>query len=206
MKSHRKSAWRNERGVLTLDFIFAMTIGMSFAMIFFALTLTLSLVEVTQYVSFSVARTAWGAHETRQQQAALGDLKYAELMDRPVFKAVFGKNWFALGRPQYGDPVNGFNTEYPEDPAEDNATYFGARIRIEAKILDINIPMLGRSKTKPETGTANVQTFLGREVTTEECREQFNRNRWAGIQALSSAYTPPGDPNIALFVMTDNGC
>ncbi len=203
---HVRNVIQNERGILSLDFIFALTIGMSFAMIFFALTLTLSLVEVTQYMSFAVARTAWGAHETRTQQTALGNRKYAELRDRPVFKAIFGRGWFQLPlTPDYGDPANGFNNEYNEDPNQDNATYYGARLKIEAKILDITIPMLGNSKTNPETGIANVQTFIGREVTTTECRELFNRQRWAGIQALHPLYAPPVNP-AAVFVMTDNGC
>lgn len=199
---------RNQRGILTIDFIFAMTIGMTFAMIFFALTLTLSLVEVTQYMTFSVARVSWAAHETRSLQRALGDKKYAELRDRPVFKNIFGRGWFRLPpAPDYGDPVNGFNAEYAEDPALDNATFYGVRLQIEAKILDITSPVLGGSKTKPETGIANVQTFLGREVTTTECREQFNRQRWRNIKGLSGPYSGvPGYSDPAVFLITDNGC
>jgi hypothetical protein len=196
---------RNERGILTLDFIFAMMLGMSFTMVFFALTLTLSLVEVTQYISFSVARAALGAQETRTLQVALGNRKYDELRNRPIFKAIFGRGWFRLpAQPNYGSPTDGFNTEYNVDPNQDNATFYGARIRIEARILDITIPMLGSSKTDPETGFANVQTFLGREVTTQECRENFNRARWNAIQALHSSYA--GARNPTPFLITDNGC
>lgn len=203
---------RNERGILTLDFIFALLIGMSFTMVFFALTLTLSLVEVTQYLSFSVARVSWAAHENRQAQIALGNAKYAELIEKPVFKTIFGQGWFRLpARPDFGDPVRGFNDEYQPAAEHDNDTFFGARLRIEARILDINIPLLGSSKTNPETGVANVQTFLGREVTTTECREQFNRLRWSNILQLSADYQQvnayvPGDPNQVLALITDNGC
>lgn len=205
---------RNEHGILTLDFIFALLIGMSFTMIFFALTLTLSLVEVTQYLSFSVARVSWAAHENRSAQIALGNAKYAELIEKPVIKTIFGQGWFRLpARPDFGDPVRGFNIEYQPAAENDNETFFGARLRIEARILDINIPMLGSSKTNPETGVANVQTFLGREVTTTECREQFNRQRWANILQLSPDYqqvnSSPGasaDPNQVLALITDNGC
>ena len=202
---------RNERGILTLDFIFAMTLGMGFAMVFFALTLTLSLVEVTQYLSFAVARTSWAAHETRSLQIDIGNKKYAELRERPVFKTIFGRGWFRLpAQPNYGDPQNGFNAEYETNPAEDNATFIGVRLRIEARILDITIPILGSSKTQSETGFANVQTFLGREVTTTECREQFNKQRWTNIRALSGAYAGPYaqgvDPAQFVRIITDNGC
>ncbi len=196
---------KNQRGILTLDFIFAMMLGMSFTMVFFALTLTLSLVEVTQYISFSVARAALGAQETRSLQVQLGNRKYNELRERPIFRAIFGRGWFRLPvQPDYGDPVAGFNTEYNVDPNDDNSTFYGARIRIEARILDITIPLLGSSKTNPETGFANVQTFLGREVTTEECRESFNRARWTAIQNLHSSYA--GARNPLPVLITDNGC
>ena len=200
---------RNERGILTLDFIFALTIGMSFTMIFFALTLTLSLVEVAQYISFSVARTALAAHEDRGAEKAHALAKYAELRARPIFATIFtNHSWFKLSpSPDFGDPANGFNVEYNVDPNEDNAIFWGARIQIEAKILDITIPMLGASKTRPETGIANVQTFLGREVSTQECREQFNRQRWNAIKALNPFYgSVPAQSTAAVSLISDNGC
>ena len=203
---------RNQRGILTLDFIFALLLGMGFTMVFFALTLTLSLVEATQYISFAVARTALGAHETRGLQTALGNRKYQELRARPIFRNIFGRGWFRLpAQPDYGDPIDGFNAEYAADPNEDSLTFYGARLRIEARILDINIPMLGSSKTQAETGFANVQTFLGREVTTTECREQFNRARWNAILNLRPETYPQvkdkiRDPERVVGLITDNGC
>ena len=204
-----KNPIRNERGILTLDFIFALIVGMSFTMIFFALTLTLSLVEVAQYISYSVARTALAAHEDRSAEQANALAKYAELRARPIFASVFtNHSWFKLSAtPDFGDPANGFNLEYNVDPNDDNAIFWGARIQIEAKILNITIPMLGDSKTKPETGIANVQTFLGREVSTQECREQFNRLRWDVIKTLNPIYgMVPGPAAAAVSLITDNGC
>jgi hypothetical protein len=202
---------RNERGILTLDFIFAMLLGMGFTIVFFALTLTLSLVEVAQYLSFAVARSSWSAHETRSQQIQMGNAKYTELIAKPVFRTIFTRGWFKLpAQPDFGDPARGFNAEYMPAAENDNDTFFGARLRVEATILNINLPMLGSSKTNPETGVANVQTFLGREVTTQECRENFNRQRWTNILTLdevyqqSSAYV--GNPDSTVALITDNGC
>lgn len=201
---------RNERGILTLDFIFALMLGMGFTLVFFALTLTLSLVEVTQYISFAVARTSWAAHETRSLQMAVGNQKYAELLEIPVFRSLFGQGWFRLpAQPNYGSPTDGFNAEYQVKPGDDSATFFGVRLQIEARILDISMPMLGKSKTQSSTGVANVQTFLGREVTTTECRENFNRARWTAIQGLDSIYATAsshGANPAAVGLITDNGC
>jgi hypothetical protein len=216
MKSSNPSASsviKNERGILTLDFIFAMLLGMGFTIVFFALTLTLSLVEVTQYLSFAVARTSWAAHETRSQQLQIGNAKYSELISKPVFRTLFTQGWFKLpAQPDFGDPARGFNAEYQPAAENDNDTFFGARLRIEATILNIKLPMLGSSKTNPQTGVANVQTFLGREVTTFECREQFNRQRWANILTLpggdvyQQAAPFMGNPDSTIGLITDNGC
>ncbi|MDX9731147.1 MAG: hypothetical protein RBT63_05195 [Bdellovibrionales bacterium] len=198
---------RNERGILTLDFIFALTIGMCFTIVFFAITMTLSLVEVTQYLSFAVARASWAAHQTPEAQRDLGTRKYNELRDKPVFQAIFNRGWFTLpAEPDFGHPTLGFNQEY--SPSVDNEIFHGARLHIQAKILNVNIPFLGSSTTSPETGAANVQTFLGREVTTEECMMLFNQARWDEIQRLHGSYgevsthARPGSTRL----FADNGC
>lgn len=199
----------NERGILTLDFIFALIIGISFTTIFFALTLTLSMVEVAQYMSFSVARTAFAANATPDAQRARGTLKYAELRARPIFRALFNRGWFKLSdTPDYGDITNGFNAEYSPDPSDDNATFFGARLRFEAKILNFKVPTLGATKTRPDTGVANVQSFLSREVTTSECQAGFNRQRWSRILTMPGGSYGGVPPNAAaaVLVMSDNGC
>ncbi len=206
----------NSRGILTLDFIFALLLGMSFTIVFFAITLTLSYVEVAQYLSFSVARAAYGAQETRSLQISLGNEKYSQLRSRPIFKAIFNKGWFTIPeQPTFGDPLTGFNAEYQPDPNDDSENFIGARLTVRARILEFNSPVLGASTTKPETGTANVQSFLGREVSTQECRESFNRQRWSNIIKLRAGggTTPyqavasqPGAPAQAVALITDNGC
>lgn len=201
---------RDQKGMMSMDFIFAMILGMGFTVVFFSLTLTLSLVEVTQYFTFSIARSSLGAHETRSLQIALGNAKYRELRERPVFKALFGKGWFQLpAQPSYGsDPLGrGFNDEYAADPNDDNETFIGARLRVQANVLRRSGGMLGATSTNNETGVANVQTFLGREVTTTECRENFNRARWNNIKNLGGGtYSAVGNVGGNPALITDNGC
>lgn len=205
-----RSLLKDQRGILTLDFIFAMILGMGFTVVFFALTLTLSLVEVTQYLSFSVARVSLAAHESRADQIALGNLKYNELRAKPVFRTLFSQGWFTLpAQPSFGnDPNNrGFNDEYPADPIEDNETFIGARIRIRANVIRWNSPFLGSTTSDSQTGVADVQTFLGREVTTSECREKFNRERWTRIMTLGGgAYSQAANVAGNVALITDNGC
>ena len=203
---------RNEKGILTFDFIFALFLGMAFTMVFFALTMTLSYVEVAQYISFSVARVAYGAHETRSLQLQLANSKYTELRNRPVFKVIFSRGWFTIpAQPSFGDPLKGFNDEYNADPAADSDNFIGARLTVNAKILNMSNPVLGSTQSQEETGVANIQTFLGREVTTQECRDGFNRQRLNNIITLKSPSGATPYANAVNFganaaLITDNGC
>ena len=192
---------QNERGVLTLDFIFALVIAFGFTTVFFALALTLSMVEVTQYISFATARCYVGAHETIGAQQALAQNKYKELMAVPVFKTLFATGWFKLGSPTVGD----FNSEYPQaNTGVDSATFSGARIKFTPNVLNVTLPFLGSTGADSNTGVANISTYLMREVSTTECREDFDRNRFVKLKALAAEYK--GAPAQSSPVMPDNGC
>jgi len=192
---------KNERGILTLDFMFALVIAFGFTTIFFALSLTLSMVEVTQYISFAAARCYAGAHETVGAQQALAQNKYKQLMAIPVFKTLFATGWFTLGQPTIGD----FNSEYPQgSESADSATFIGARIKFTAKVLDVRLPFLGSTAGDSNTGVANISTYLMREVSTTECRETFARNRFVKLKALAAEYK--GTPSQGSALMPDNGC
>ena len=192
---------KNERGILTLDFMFALVIAFGFTTIFFALSLTLSMVEVTQYISFAAARCYAGAHETVGAQQALAQNKYKQLMTIPVFKTLFATGWFTLGQPTIGD----FNSEYPQgSESADSATFIGARIKFTAKVLDVRLPFLGSTAGDSNTGVANISTYLMREVSTTECRETFARNRFVKLKALAAEYK--GTPSQGSALMPDNGC
>lgn len=195
---------KNERGVMTLDFMFAIVIAFGFTTVFFALSLTLSMVEVTQYISFAVARTYAGAHENQSGQTALAQNKFKELMAVPVFKTLFTNGWFTLAPAVTGD----FNAEYPQTGGGiDSATFVGARIKFTANILNIRLPFLGSTASDSTTGIANISTYLMREVTTEECRELFDRFRFQKLKKLSTNEANYGStPSNNAFVMPDNGC
>ena len=194
---------KNEQGVLTLDFMFALVIAFGFTTVFFALSLTLSMVEVTQYISFSTARAYAGAHENENGQSALAQAKFKELLAVPVFKAIFTNGWFTLGTPTIGD----FNSEYPQTGALDSATFVGARIKFKANILDLRLPFLGSTASDTTTGTANISSYLMREVTTSECREKFDRFRFQKLKALGTDGANYGaTPSKSAALITDNGC
>ena len=197
-----KRLLEDQHGVLTLDFIFALMLIFGFSMIFFAVSITLSMVEVTQYISFTAARTFAGAHEDQTGQDGLARKKFAEIMAVPVFKKLYSLGWINLGALQLGD----FNNDYPQDA--DAATFVGARIPFFAAILSLDIPFVGSTTSNSTTGHAMVSTYLMREVTTTECRENFNRARFQKLKNLTygGKAVYGGVPSDSAALITDNGC
>lgn len=208
--------FKSQRGVLAIDFIFALTLGMGFAVVFLIFTLSLSLVEVAQYISFSSSRAFMAAHETPNDQMGRGRSKFNQLRNRPVFRAVFRPTWFQLGSIEFGDfngaeetgVFRGFNDEFRPDPLAQ--VFIGVRIPSRIRLLSFNWLGFGPSTSDPDTGVANIQSFLGREVSTTECREIFNRQRFNKLisspQASHFQAAQPSSGSFSTALITDNGC
>jgi hypothetical protein len=192
-----------QRGFITMDFIFALVASLGLAIILLAISATLSMVEVTQYVAFSISRVYAGAHETRDLQENTARKKFDQLMANRVFKTLYGGTWFKLGNPEFGN----FTSEYP-DPGEENEIFVGARLPMNAKIMHLNIPFIGPTAEDSETGKAVLNSYLMREVTGVECREAFTRVRYSRIIGLTADGSSPyqGVPSVQAKMITDNGC
>jgi hypothetical protein len=190
--------------MITLDFIFALMMTFGFSIVFFAVTVALSLIEVSQYVTYATSRAYLGAHETKSLQEEAAKAKFAEVMALPSFKTFFGTKWIVLSAPELGD----FSQEYPDDPNTDSGTFVGARIKLDAKVLHLRLPLLGSTAEDSGVGKATLNSYLLREVSTEECREQFTRRRYDMLKELASGgganYSQA--PGFNAKLITDNGC
>jgi hypothetical protein len=176
-----------------------MMMAFGFSVVFFSLATTLSFVEVTQYIAFATSRAYYAANETPAAQTDLANKKYQQLMQVPVFKKLFSLGWFTLSKPELGNFVDLYPTDSP-----DKAIFSGTRIQFNAQMLNLRVPFLGNTASDSSTGKATVNSYLGREVSTSECREQFNRARIQEILKLDPKYQPSSPP--IAFVITDNGC
>jgi hypothetical protein len=193
------SSRKNQGGFLALDFIFSLTISIGFAVAFFALATTFSTVELAQYIIYSTSRAYAGAHATQEAQKTLAEAKFDELMKVKAFKSLFRSGWFKLAKPE----ISNFNSLYPVRTQDDAGVFWGVRSAFEASVLDIKIPFIGNTKTKPTTGKATISSFLMREPTTQECLG-FNRARFDAIKALDGSYGSAGAGTLA--IISDNGC
>jgi hypothetical protein len=171
---------------------------------------TLSVVSVTQYVTFAAARNYSAAHLDKQQQLARAEAKFDELIGNKIFKPLYKNGWFALGTPFTGDQTTVV-------PGYDTATqgvneFWGTGVDFTAKILDFHIPFFGDSAPDSDGSGSGFKTYigsyLGREPTADECL-QFTAQRWQAIRNLQvqngAAYSQ-GTSTQGYFPIADDGC
>lgn len=202
---------RNQRGMISVDFIFAFVLVLGLSAILFSLSLTLSVAEVTQYVTFASARNYFSSHITPDQQVALAQAKYKQLLDNPVFTSLFSGHWFEVEKKaRIGDITQ---LAVPEFRGGDRNLFIGSGTTFTARMLDFEIPFYGSTNPSGDGSGRGFNTFigsyLGREISTTECLV-FTTARWKNIRALppslgaapySSFTTDKGD-----YVYDDNGC
>jgi hypothetical protein len=189
---------KDESGVLTLDFIFAFSISMALTLILLALSFSLATFEITQYVTFAVARNYAGGHDTKSQQDALAHKKFDQLTkEDKVISSLYKNGWFKLDKLFIGD----MNTEYND---LGYGKFIGARVELNAKVLEFKAPMLGATFSEEDGFKSNFASFLLRAPSREECVEKFTKKRYEEILKLDSAYQAARGKQAA--VITDNGC
>ena len=192
----------NQKGTSSLDFIFALVLVSGMSMLMFALTLTLSVTEITQYITYASARAYLGAHNSEAEQRALAQEKFLEVQKSPPIRPLYERGWFKLGEVQIGD----FSSEYPQAPADDADNMVGVRVKLTALLLDFRVPFFGSTVPEGNALSADVTSFLMREPTDQECR-RFNEQRYGAILRLSNTYAQPNTSDEQKYaVVSDNGC
>ncbi len=203
---------KNQRGLITVDFLFSLVLILGFAGLMFVLTFTLSMASVTQYVTFASARNFFAAHVTRDAQILRANQKYAELISNPVFKPLYTNGWFLID----AVPFVGDNTQvipaFQEGMAGVNK-FWGVGTHFTAAVLDFSVPFFGSTAPDGDGTGAQFKTYmgsyLGREPTTEEC-QAFVNNRWAMIRSLSvsggASYSTGTPAAGGYYPQTDDGC
>jgi len=193
----------NNRGGLTLDFIFALVLVTGLSSVLLAIGLTLAMVEVSQYIAFATSRVYFGAHVDRETQEDIANAKFTKLMEIKAFKTLLGQKsggWFKLENV----PQRDYRGEYP-DTVEAQNTFVGVKLKFTATMLDFQVPFFGSTGGDGKGFTAFVTSFLGREPTFQECMS-FMEERRNRIKSLSGTnWADLGDTNNWPF-FPDNGC
>jgi hypothetical protein len=197
---------KTQRGFITADFLFSLVLIFGLASVLFAISLTLTVASITQYITYAAARNYVAGHLTQGDQERTAVAKYHALLTNKVFAPLYKGGWFVISAtPDKGD-ISAIVQGYKSNGQDPNL-FWGVGTEFTAKILDFNIPFFG--STAPDSdGTGNafktyMGSYLGREVTSQEC-QSFTDQRWGSIQNLSSAYSSATNPKYVS--VEDNGC
>ncbi len=202
---------KNQRGMITVDFLFSMVLILGLSGLLFVLTFTLSVASVTQYVTFAAARNYAAAHINHATQKERANQKYKEMIDNPVLKPLYNNGWFTVGSQiGVGDHTD-IIAEYKQATQGPNK-FWGVGTYFTARVLAFQIPGFGTT-TPDDDGSGDgfktyLGSYLGREPSTEECLA-FTSDRWRAIRALpasgGASYSTGTGAN-GYFPIADDGC
>lgn len=202
-------------GFVTADFIFSFLLASMMTTLLFGLCFTFTVIEISQYISYSATRAAIPAHKTYQDQRDRVDAKYQQLVTNPVLRPLLENGWFTLTMQSEDvrlneNPTDDFRDEYSGEPVPVIVPAAGVRLTLTANILNLNLGPLGRIESETGNGfNLKVGTLLLREPSQQEC-QNIIQSRYRRILDLESRYSILGGVGIAgpnpYFPMEDNGC
>lgn len=170
------------------------------------------MVEVGQYIAFSVSRSHAAAHKTQDDQETSAKTKFTSLQKNKVLAPLFSNGWFEIGGLDIrggGTNAKNFNDRYPKPESDaKGAPQVGIRLNFEAKMLDMKIPLLGPTDSKGDGFKAFITGLMIREPSAKECRDQIKNDRYKAIMNLDSRFSSiAGAGSDSDYVpMEDNGC
>ncbi len=206
----------DQKGQLTAEFLFAIVIAFGLFSLFFAMTLTFSVIEVSQYIVYSTARThaASNLNMLTQKQEAIK--KFNSLKDSTNLASLYSNNWFIFGpiadnMIRQGTTDSNFFKEFANVGTGSDDQYkkvfVGVSVPLEAKIMTMKIPFISGSGPDDDTSVfkTNVNTMLLREISQEECQQahwgEGRRQALKGLKSGTNFYQ-----EAKYHRMEDNGC
>lgn len=187
------------------EFLFATIVSFGLFMLFFAITMTFTAVEVTQYVAFSVARAHAGGNKTPEAQKQAAVSKYKFFMKSAPYGAFYQSGWFVLGKTpdirQGGEGGRTFD-DLALEGRNSSKVFMGISIPFESKLMAYKVMFIDAGP-KDEAGfKANINGILAREPAQSECQNFWMDRANALKQMPSGASMRPE----AYYPMEDNGC
>lgn len=205
----------NSRGSITVDYLFAFFLVSGFSMVIITFSLTLTMVEVVQYMSYAAARNYFAGHISQDRQSRAAAEKFFSLKTDPAIAVLLSGGWFEVPNQSFmaSSTITQVEPFREYNPNPQHNLFHGVVVAFNAKILDFQVPFFGSTKKSNADGEAqgfktNITAFLGREPTFTECN-RFNADRWTAIRRLPAlngasnySYSPPTSEYI---VINDNG-
>lgn len=201
----------NQKGFIIADFIFAMTLTAGMSVLLFAISYSLAVVEVTQYVAYSTARAGLGSNRSPEVQKEKALAKYTQLVKgKGAIGSLYSSNWFEAAAADKIDVRGGPTGDgklFSDDLAggSDKRNWFiGVSIPLTLKMLRMNLPLIGNTAPEHEDGMmTKINAMLIRDPSEKECKT-FMEQRRSALKELPSGrqFYDPG----SYFPLEDNGC
>jgi hypothetical protein len=199
--------------MISLDFIFAFLISFGMSAILFAMSITLSVVEITQYITYSSARAHALANVDPKEQENSARSRYRQLIENPALGSFYRNSWFQISPPNALEVRGGnhenstsagtFQSDYPGSETN-RPSFMGVRTTLTANILDLNLPMLGKTDPDQEGFSSRIVAMIIREPSQVEC-QRFINSRFDQINNLDSRYSKYSQKQY-YYNAEDNGC
>lgn len=196
----------NQAGIITIDFLFAIVIAFGMSAILFAMTFTLTVVEISQYIVFSAARTHAAASLNIEEQKSAGRQKYGSLISSPAFKALYSNGWFEISPKDSLEIRSGYGESFKDDypgTTQNRPAFTGIRTTLVAKMLDMKLPLIGKTSDDEGGFSTKIVSILIREPTQTECQKHI-ADRFSKINQLDTRFSSYS--NGTYTPVEDNGC
>lgn len=202
---------RNQQGLIIADFVFSISLASGLGILLFSISYALAVVEVTQYISFSVARAHLAGNKSPEEQQAKAEAKYRQLgSGNRAIGALYKNAWFTLGSAdkldiRSGETGNGKTFSEDLGAGQDLRKWFiGVSFPLTLGILKLRLPLIGDTAPDADQGLqTRLNTMLIRDPSEKECKD-FMEERRQALRNLPSGqqfYDPA-----AYIPMEDNGC
>ena len=194
---------KNKKGMITLPFLLVLIMMLFFILSFLYLSMTLAHISVAQYLSYSAGRKLFLAGESIKEQEEQAEEQYKKIRAqffKPGSYEGPSDEWFSIIRDR-NKTIGYIPGAYPENN-KIRKRFYGFHLLFTAYKVKLKIPFLVDSEDKALG--ARVSSFLGREPSTEECKD-FNKKKYEEIPNLCSARDCP-NISPAEYSEPDNGC
>lgn len=200
----------NQKGFVTSEFLIAVTIAFGLTILTFAMTFTLSTVEIVQYIVYSTSRAHAAGNFDVTAQKAEARKKYKELISSPAFAPLFANGWFEISSEAQLEIRSGngenFENEYAASGNRKNLQ--GVRTTLKATVLEQRLPFLGRVTSEDDGFKTRLNAIIMREVSQKECLDYMDERARALKTTLGGGrFSSLGNPTKPVTTpWEDNGC
>jgi hypothetical protein len=178
-----------------------------------ALTSSLAVVEVAQYIIYSTSREHSVGRLQQQDQVNAAQSKYQSLIRNPAFASLFTSGWFELPaqlpansiRSGYG---NNFFTDYPGRGTVNRKSMQGVSVDLQFHILTMKLPLLGNVQNEDgsDSFSSRILAVIRREPTAQECIN-FMKARKDAFWSVENGRSAILNKNRTVVTpWEDNGC